>query len=71
MSAVREVRVLLGGLTLDGTVYQAGDVVTDPSPRLSELAGGEPLHGRIVAEYVAPPAQPEPEPQAMTNRRKR
>lgn len=48
------VRILLAGLTVDGTVYQHGDVVRNPSQRLLELATGETLLGTIVAEVVAP-----------------
>lgn len=48
------VRVILDGLTVDGTVYRAGDVVQSPSSRLLELAMGETLLGAVVAEVVVP-----------------
>lgn len=49
---MRAVRILLDGLICDGSLYRAGQVEPFPSPRLLELAGGEPLHGQIAVEFV-------------------
>lgn len=45
-------------------IYQPGEVVLDPPPRLVELAGGELLFGQRVAEPVAQAPDPVSEPDA-------
>ena len=50
---VGPVRVLLHNLTDRGQMYAAGQVVADPSPRLLDLARGEKLLGKVVAEFAS------------------
>jgi hypothetical protein len=61
---MKPVRVLRNGLTDAGLVYKAGDVVTDPSPALYELAvEGRMCEGKLLAEVIEQPKAVRTEPQ--------